>query len=49
MRYTPLLFALHAFALISRLSAAEVRIEKDVDFLGHDKTEKADLYLPVEL
>ena len=27
-------------------SRATVRIEKDVDYLGADRTEKADLYLP---
>jgi acetyl esterase/lipase len=49
MRSPSLLIALCAVFQVSPLTAAGVRIEKDVDYLGHGRSEKADLYLPAEL
>ena len=49
MRPTPLFLALLALVPILRLPAAEVRIENNVEYLGPDKAEKADLYLPAAM
>jgi acetyl esterase/lipase len=39
-----------AVALISSAaSAGEVRIEKDIDYLGPDRAEKLDMYMPAEI
>jgi acetyl esterase/lipase len=49
MRSTPLFLAFLALVHTPLLPAAEVRVEKDVDYLGPGRKEKADLYLPPEL
>lgn len=45
MRYMILLLSLFALSTPTR---ADVTIQKDIDFLGADRAEKADLYLPKE-
>jgi acetyl esterase/lipase len=48
MRSIPLLFAVLPLLQSVLLRAADVRIEKDVEYLGPNRAEKADLYLPPE-
>lgn len=51
MRSTPLLFALLSLSALlqtPRLACADILVEKDVEYLGPGRAEKADLYLPAE-